>query len=170
MAFMSYKQEAYLKSLLNTKVIPFELFEKVANIDYNTITIKTASGLIDILKNQPLKTKEGELPESDVNGNNIPTKKEPAKCGFYFYENSVYNVVASKQGNNYAKLLIHDGNKGRWDYIKGMVNVLNESHLITLAAAKEFGKNHGFCMVCGRTLTDPVSVDAGIGPICAERF
>jgi Family of unknown function (DUF6011) len=26
------------------------------------------------------------------------------------------------------------------------------------------------CAVCNRELSDPVSVEAGIGPICAERF
>lgn len=166
MAFMSYKQETYLKSLLEQRVIPFELFDKASSIDYNTISVKEASSFIEILKNQPLKNPPE--PESDNNGNNI--KKEPAKEGFYFYNNEVYQVVASKQGHNYAKILVHDGSKGHWDYVKGMMNVLNDSYLISLAEARKFGKDHGFCMVCGRTLTDPISVQAGIGPICAERF
>lgn len=164
MAGMSYKQQAFLQSLLETKVIPFELFERVSALDYNTITVREACSLIDTLIKQPKKG----LPESDVNGNNIP--KEPAGEGFYFYNNEVYHVVKSKKGNNYAKQLIHVGNKGRWDYVKGMVNSLNVSHLISLDEAKKFGRNHGFCMVCGATLTDPVSVTNGIGPICSQRF
>lgn len=39
-----------------------------------------------------------------------------------------------------------------------------------LAAAVAYGKRYGSCSCCGRTLTDPVSVERGIGPICAERF
>ena len=39
-----------------------------------------------------------------------------------------------------------------------------------LAAAVAYGKRYGACSCCGRTLTDPVSVERGIGPICAERF
>jgi hypothetical protein len=27
----------------------------------------------------------------------------------------------------------------------------------------------GFCCRCGRTLTDPASIESGIGPICAGR-
>ena len=38
------------------------------------------------------------------------------------------------------------------------------------AAAIAYGRRTGCCSVCGRTLTDPASVDAGIGPICAEKF
>jgi uncharacterized Zn finger protein (UPF0148 family) len=38
------------------------------------------------------------------------------------------------------------------------------------AAAVEFGKMTGHCCVCNRLLTDPESVNRGIGPICAERF
>jgi hypothetical protein len=39
-----------------------------------------------------------------------------------------------------------------------------------LAAAVAYGKRYGSCSCCGITLTDPVSVERGIGPICAERF
>jgi hypothetical protein len=37
-------------------------------------------------------------------------------------------------------------------------------------AAKAFGKAWSCCCVCGRTLTNDGSIEAGIGPICAERF
>lgn len=37
------------------------------------------------------------------------------------------------------------------------------------AAAILFGKLIGKCSICGRTLTDPESIDRGIGPICADR-
>lgn len=38
------------------------------------------------------------------------------------------------------------------------------------AAAAEYVKRSGACFVCGRTLTTPASLAAGIGPICAERI
>jgi hypothetical protein len=38
------------------------------------------------------------------------------------------------------------------------------------AAAIAYGKQYGVCSVCGRELSDPESVERGIGPICAERF
>lgn len=39
-----------------------------------------------------------------------------------------------------------------------------------LEAAKRYGKLTGRCCSCGRELTDPASIEAGIGPICAEKF
>ena len=38
------------------------------------------------------------------------------------------------------------------------------------AAVRRYGHETGICSCCGRTLTDPVSIAAGIGPICASRF
>lgn len=39
-----------------------------------------------------------------------------------------------------------------------------------LAAAVAFGRLSGECSCCGRRLTDPASIAAGIGPICADKF
>ena len=37
-------------------------------------------------------------------------------------------------------------------------------------AAKAYGKLTGSCSCCGRTLTDPQSIELGIGPVCAEKW
>lgn len=37
-------------------------------------------------------------------------------------------------------------------------------------AAIAYGKRTGSCCVCARELTDPASVEAGIGPICATKY
>lgn len=37
-------------------------------------------------------------------------------------------------------------------------------------AAKAYGKLVGRCSCCGRALTDPHSIELGIGPICAEHW
>ena len=39
-----------------------------------------------------------------------------------------------------------------------------------LSAAIRYGKVSGECSCCGRELTDPKSIEAGIGPICATKF
>jgi hypothetical protein len=39
-----------------------------------------------------------------------------------------------------------------------------------LGEAKAFGLQAGSCCICSRELTDPASVEAGIGPICAAKF
>lgn len=50
-----------------------------------------------------------------------------------------------------------------------------EKHIVeTLAdpaaAAVAYGKRTGSCSCCGRELTNQVSIDRGIGPICAEKY
>jgi hypothetical protein len=37
-------------------------------------------------------------------------------------------------------------------------------------AAVAYGRLTGQCSCCGRTLSDPASVDLGIGPICADKW
>ncbi|HEX8883801.1 MAG TPA: DUF6011 domain-containing protein [Noviherbaspirillum sp.] len=37
-------------------------------------------------------------------------------------------------------------------------------------AAIAYGKKTGCCACCGRELTDPTSVEMGIGPICASKY
>jgi len=39
-----------------------------------------------------------------------------------------------------------------------------------LTAAIRYGKVSGECSCCGRELTDPQSIEQGIGPICARKF
>ena len=39
-----------------------------------------------------------------------------------------------------------------------------------LTAAIRYGKVSGECSCCGRELTDPRSIERGIGPICATKF
>jgi len=38
------------------------------------------------------------------------------------------------------------------------------------AAAVLYGKASGNCSICGRDLTDPESIERGIGPICAGKY
>jgi hypothetical protein len=38
------------------------------------------------------------------------------------------------------------------------------------SAAIAHGKKFGKCSVCARDLSDPESVERGIGPVCADRY
>lgn len=53
------------------------------------------------------------------------------------------------------------------DQVKEM---LNEFEGAPLQAAMKYGKLSGRCCSCGRELTNDGSIEAGIGPICAEKF
>ncbi len=39
-----------------------------------------------------------------------------------------------------------------------------------LASAVAYGRVTGNCSCCGRELSDPASIEAGIGPVCASKY
>jgi hypothetical protein len=82
-------------------------------------------------------------------------------------------------GKPYAKLLtkldVPKTSRGKeigWDfeYAPGLVKECKPEFKMTLEQAKEWGALYGACCNCGATLTDEVSIEAGIGPVCAKRF
>lgn len=92
---------------------------------------------------------------------------EPAREGMYRMGDKIYKVqkAVHGSGNLYAKELVQGG----FVYAPGIVKRLNGSHRMTLEQAKEYGALYGTCCVCGRTLTDEVSIANGIGPVCAGK-
>lgn len=122
------------------------------------LTKVQASTLISLVKDCPKKASA------------VPTVK--AEAGFYVYADSVYRVQPSKStGNLYAKILVTSVfGKASWEYAPGMVTKLSGATKLTLEVAASMGHAYGVCMICGRTLTDPNSVEAGIGPVCAGKI
>lgn len=49
------------------------------------------------------------------------------------------------------------------DVISGRIRLLSEDELIKI------GRSTGICCVCGKTLDNPSSIAAGIGPYCAKQ-
>ena len=87
--------------------------------------------------------------------------------GYFYVEGLIYKVQASKSsGNLYAKVF---GDSG-YEYAPGAMRLLASASRLTLEQAAEMGVKTGRCVVCARLLTDPESVAAGIGPICAGRL
>lgn len=101
-------------------------------------------------------------------GAKAATDLEP---GYYADDDTVYVVVLSKAGRPYAKRWdVAEGQaRASWVYAPGAARTIAAKGLapLTLDQAKEWGHLHGRCIRCGRQLTDPTSVEAGIGPICA---
>jgi hypothetical protein len=57
-------------------------------------------------------------------------------------------------------------NLGEVDLIKRVQSVAADPY----AAAKLYGQHTGSCSCCGRELTNALSIELGIGPICREKF
>ena len=87
--------------------------------------------------------------------------------GMYRMDGKVYRVQVGVHGSGrlYAKVL-----QGKtFEYERGAIFRLRPEHRMTLDDAAAFGRLYGQCCVCGRTLTDEVSIANGIGPVCAGK-
>ena len=86
-------------------------------------------------------------------------------------DGGIVKVQISGQGRPYGKVLVESETvPGSWsfEYRPGLIS--SALVALTLDEAKAFGCETGTCCVCGRELTNPASVAAGIGPVCAARF
>lgn len=83
----------------------------------------------------------------------------------YMVEGDVYRVKRSARGYFYAEKL--EGT--RFEYAPGDIRRIHASDRLTLEQAKAYGVRTGVCGCCGRELTNPESIDRGIGPVCASK-
>lgn len=114
-----------------------------------------------------------EYPNSWVSRRQAPKEIED---GFYYVMDQdrqvkIYKVLRSQAGNQYAKVLDPSEGESAFGYEPGGIQVVREQGKpLTLEQAKEFGQLYGICIMCGRTLTNEESIEAGIGPICATKL
>lgn len=156
----SDKQIALLNRLAGERDFDVPAIHQIiADANAGTASMSAASRAIDILFDKPRKPL--------VHGDGAPVGE-----GYYLQEDTVYKVVKAKStGNLYAKAL-HSTEYGRasWDYAPGAMKHLTGAHRLTLDQAREMGTRLGACVICGKALTDPESVERGIGPVCAARI
>jgi hypothetical protein len=76
----------------------------------------------------------------------------------YIYENESYAGKITAQGNLIG------------DVSEDVKNLLEDANDNLLQLAKIYGHETGNCSLCGRTLSDSLSIQMGIGPICAKRL
>jgi hypothetical protein len=82
----------------------------------------------------------------------------PNEGSLYLYQGEAYAGKITATGQLHAS----DSN--------AVAPILTAANADPVAAAREYGYRTGSCSCCGRTLTDPVSIFGGIGPICLERL
>jgi hypothetical protein len=115
---------------------------------------QSASTAIDILLTKPRKA------TMNVDGGAVSE-------GYFWVNGLIYKVQAAQStGNLYAKVFSESG----YEYAPGAMRLMKDAQRLTLEQASEAGVRTGRCVVCARTLTDPESVAAGIGPVCAARI
>jgi hypothetical protein len=170
-AKISPAQRGYLLKLIRTKNVEHggktDLILKCLRISEDPeefgMSKKKASELITWYEAQKDK------PDAQQNGNDLPD----VKAGRY--------AVNNEQGKLafYRVSRPTDGKWKGWTFVDVMAS--DERHPIKGFAAKKailekiaadpdagprFGREIGSCYVCGRTLTDELSRQLGIGPVC----
>ena len=103
-----------------------------------------------------------------------PTLSEPqyvSETGMYRVDGRIYKVLPSRTSErHYAKELVGESEGGyRFVYAPGAMRFIRAEHRMTDEQAREFGRTTGICCVCARLLTDPKSIEDGIGPVCSGK-
>lgn len=77
-----------------------------------------------------------------------------------------------KDGGVYLGKIVDGKLTASWEAkrVDGLLDRIAAAMVDPVEAARAYGKRTGHCSCCGRLLTDPVSVEKGIGPICEENF
>lgn len=165
---MSEKQRKFiLKLVAERKVV-----EQAEDFFGGHPSVRDASEFIGRLLAMPLPASAGAI---DLKG--IPSGRYAASVSGKLRFLKVDNVTEGKwAGYVFAKV-----QAGDMDYRlgmqppKGMYSGKSVDYLKVIAADPKaasalYGVSTGSCGVCGRTLTDEVSLERGIGPICFKSF
>lgn len=164
---LSDKQEAFIRTLLETRDVPDE--KRAVIGDPRSLDKKAATKVIEYLLG--LSKKTGSVtPRTPSTSNTFRSQPLPSAPsitdeGMYQSGNDIYRVQRSRAGRLYAEQLTPGGS---FVYIKGAVYNIRPEHRMSVEQAKAYGLRYGRCCVCGKTLTDPASIQNGIGPVCAK--
>ena len=140
------------------------------------------SKFINLLKSCP----EGYVSKHNRDGTiNFGTIPQPLEDGMYrrASDGVIFKVYHTVHGSNQqvAKELqiehyhgdaFPEGQKAKvhFEYVgKAPLRTLTAEDRMTVHDAIEFGKLYGSCAICGRMLTNELSIQIGIGPVCGGR-
>lgn len=142
--------------------------DHIASFDFTTMADPSAAITCMIATNKALKA---AVP---VQKANVLKIAEAVTTGMYHYEDKNYRVRESKAGRLYAEEAVstkqNDGTfKTQFIYARGVITKLTGDHRMTAEQAKAHGAYFGTCVCCGKTLTNEVSIDRMVGPICWDK-
>jgi hypothetical protein len=149
----------YLQSLITSRVTPDgingEMLRDLSKVE--------ASKLIDKMLGQPFVTNAGLIPDDIPDGR------------YAFIEDKVarfYRVTTDKRNNRKVQRVL--GAPGDFRYMpiprteaQKVITIIKDDPALH---SQLFGHVVGACGVCGSPLTDPESIELGIGPICAGKM
>lgn len=174
------KQRAFIEKLLSEKDVAGTAYEGWTP-DWSRATSKAASSVIDYLLTLPRKGAVnrigGELPDGDPTI--LDTDGNPVAAGVYWIHGD--HLVRVYKGQQSGRLLVkrinaeQDGDTTTvsYEYLGAASRIMTPDatpQRLRLSEIGGLGKAFDHCLHCGARLDDPVSVDRGIGPVCAKRY
>lgn len=121
---------------------------------------RDASSVIDQLFKAGWKPRENKAVE-------VKEANAPIEPGFYRDPNGngeIIRVKLSRSGYPFAGYV--DGEA----YVRGLIKSVKSEWKLSAEEIRQYGRDTGMCMVCSHELTNPESIEAGIGPVCAGRI
>lgn len=182
--FASSAQVQYIRSLVSQRNISSlseaqQLFlqERYGDVPFAHMSMLQASKIIDVLDALPRKS-DDRVPTT-VGGTHVPR----------IWETAVPQGRYAVEEEGVLKFFhVDKPNEGRWsgytfikirasDELYRVKDTARCQNILKLIEEKgiqlcmeDYGKMLGSCGNCGRTLTDPVSRELGIGPVCRGRL
>jgi len=141
---------------------------RIASVSLNpgdTVTVRKSSG-------QEQEVILGELVQTSGGETFWSLKKETGEKatvyepGMYRTEDDRIVKVKMNRAKTSVYGSVHDGDE--WVYTPGITR--EKLIRLTVEEAAAYGKLYGQCIVCCRELTNPESIERGIGPICINKI
>ncbi|WP_347956041.1 DUF6011 domain-containing protein [Gordonia aichiensis] len=158
------RQRNYLRSLLE------RTGDDTTVADTGTLTCAAASALIDALIPRA-KAAKVTPPPVDVDPDLTPAGRYRITYAGTDLTVKVDRPTTGRwAGWVFVKEIDADGDEHRLSRAdsKGVLAVIAATG--AKAASSAYGRFTGVCGVCSRSLTNPASIEAGIGPVCASRL
>lgn len=171
------KQVNFIRDLLNDKFAPRDEKRLEAEERIDSLTKKQASAWIDRLLKLPNRPRDRSgAVGANVDRRPIPTAEE-LPAGRYAVDNEdgelrFYKVWRGSRRPDYFKLYVEHGPDESEVPFKAALTILGkiiDTPGGPLAAAMKYGHEIGACYACGRRLTNRLSRELGIGPVCGGR-
>lgn len=171
----SEKQISFLRSLVDERELSDEhRTQMLVRLDANKVSKSLASDWITRLLDKPKRAGHVATPISlpDVPAGRYALTGADGTTDFYKVDRP---TKGKWEGYTFVKLLVANGGFGD-DMDEQRLSKANTQTILQRIvdagiedALARYGHEIGDCGLCGRTLTDPVSIERGIGPVCAGK-
>lgn len=161
------RQFAYLLDLISTRPGAKTYVDTQLHANHvqhpRELSISEMSNVIGVVLDMPVTS--------------VPAPREERRAGIYESQGAVFRVYLGQQsGKMLVKLVELPGvdqlfPEPSYRYLGSADKHLPaDARRLPLEEVGRLGVASGTCLVCGRRLDDPESVDRGIGPVCAARY